>query len=86
MKLSTSKGSGYREVRMLHTLFQSHKPVLVRPVLSRAWRNPVVIKLKSSVEFAAAGLVLAESSFLKIQQRELLLLLWAAGTTESLNN
>lgn len=71
---------------MLHTLFQSHKSVLVRSVLSRAWKNPVVIKLKSLVEFAAAALLLAESSFLKIQQRELLLLLWAGGTTESLNN
>lgn len=72
---------------VLHTLFQSHGSVLARSVLSRAWRNPVVtIKLKSLVEFAAAALVLAESSFLKIQQRELLLLLWAAGTTESLNN
>lgn len=86
MKLSASEGCGQREVRMLHTLLQSHVLVLVRSGLSRAWRNPVVIKLKPLVEFAAAALLLAESSFLKIQQRGLLLLLWAAGTTESLNN
>jgi len=59
---------------------------VIRLVLSKAWRSIIVIKLISLAKVATAVILLADSSFLKIQRTGLVLLLWAASVTESLNN